>query len=143
MNSPGDRFVPPREMAAERPTPPQGSFTVQMENDAGRFREYSLRNREFSPRGKFTHPKGRFFPLREKIANNFTSSREKVREAHVSPVIHVFPGGGPSSSRYRMMSPMDKFPSLKEMVRNKHAFSRERVVEMERPVRRVIPPSQR
>ena len=39
-----------------------------------------------------------------------------------------------------MMSPMDKFTSPKDMLRNKHVFSRERVVEMERPVRCIIHP---
>ena len=138
MNSLGDGFVPPREKAVERPTPPRGRFTAPRENDVGRFRECSSRNRAFSPRGNFTPPnekvvrkvtvlrkkankpvfpkeraegkfprdeyrdrvislskrrfmpedritppKGRFFPPREKIANNFTSSREKAGERQV------------------------------------------------------------
>ena len=57
----------------------------------------------------------RFFPLREKIVDNFTSSREKAREGHVPPVIPIFPRGGPSSSR-------------------------EKFVEMERPLSCIIPP---
>ena len=39
-----------------------------------------------------------------------------------------------------MMSPMGKFTSSKDMVGNKLVFSRERVVEMERSVRCIIPP---
>ena len=39
-----------------------------------------------------------------------------------------------------MMSPRDKFTSLKDMVGNKPIFSRERVAEMERHVRCIIPP---
>ena len=39
-----------------------------------------------------------------------------------------------------MMSSRDKFTSLKDMVGNKLVFSRERVVEMERPVRCIVPP---
>ena len=39
-----------------------------------------------------------------------------------------------------MMSHKDKFTSPKDMVRNKHVFSRERVVKMERLVRCIIPP---
>ena len=38
-----------------------------------------------------------------------------------------------------MISPRDKFTSLKDMVGNKTVFSRETVVEMERPVRYIIP----
>ena len=39
-----------------------------------------------------------------------------------------------------MMSPREKFTSQKDMVGNKLVFSRERVVEMERFVRCIIPP---
>ena len=39
-----------------------------------------------------------------------------------------------------MMSPKDKFTSPKDMVRNKPVLSKERVVEMERHVRCIIPP---
>ena len=39
-----------------------------------------------------------------------------------------------------MMSSKDKLTSSKEKVRNKHVFSRERVTEMERHVRCIIPP---
>ena len=38
------------------------------------------------------------------------------------------------------MSPRDKFTSPKDMVGNKPVFSRGRIVEMERPVRCIIPP---
>ena len=55
MNSPGDRFVPLREMATKKPTPPRDRFIAPRDNDACRFSEYSSRNRAFSPRGKFTH----------------------------------------------------------------------------------------
>ena len=68
-----------------------------MENDTCRFRECSSRNKAFSPRGKFISPKGRFFLLREKIADNFTSSREKAREGHVPPIRLVLIGRGLSS----------------------------------------------
>ena len=74
------------------------------------------------PEDRITPPKGRFFPPREKIANNFTSLREKAREGHVPQIIPVFPVGGPSFSRYRMMFPRDKFPSPKDMVGNKPVF---------------------
>ena len=39
-----------------------------------------------------------------------------------------------------MMSPRDKFTSLKDMVGNKPFFSREKVAEKERPLRCIIPP---
>ena len=39
-----------------------------------------------------------------------------------------------------MMSPKEKFTSPKDMVGNKPVFSRKRVVEMERPMRCIIPP---
>ena len=157
MNSPRDRFLPPKEMAVERPTPPRGRFTSPRENNVGRFKECSSRNQAFSPRGKFTPPNdkvvgkvlvqegkfpragscnrvvslskkrflpknritcpnGRFFSLREKIADNFTSPRELAGKGHVPLVKHVFPGGGPSSPRYRMMSPKDKFNSLLQKI---------------------------
>ena len=145
MNSLGDDFVPPREKAVERPTPPWGRFTALRENDADKFRECSLRNKTFSlwdkftpphdkvvgkvtvlskkankpvfprkrakvrfprggcedrvvplskrrflPKDRITLPKGRFFPLREKIADNFMSSREKAGEGHVPLVRLVF-----------------------------------------------------
>ena len=92
-NSPDDEFIPPREKVVERPTPPWGRFNAPRENDTCRFRECSSRNIAFSPRGKFTPPKGRFYPPREKIADNFTSSRENAGERHVPPVIPIFPGG--------------------------------------------------
>ena len=56
MNSPRDRFLPPKEMVVERHTPPRGRFTTLRENNVGRFRECSSRNKAFSPRGKFTPP---------------------------------------------------------------------------------------
>ena len=108
MNSLEDEFVPPREKVVERHTLPWGRFTAPSESDEGMFRECSSRNRAFSPRGKFIPLKGRFFSLREKIADNFTSSMEKAGEGHIPLVIHVFPGGGLSSPRYRMMSPRTK-----------------------------------
>ena len=39
-----------------------------------------------------------------------------------------------------MMSPKEKFTSPKDMVGNKHVFSREKVAKMEKPVRCIIPP---
>ena len=39
-----------------------------------------------------------------------------------------------------MMSPRDKFTSPNDMVRNTHVFSKERVAEVERSVRCIIPP---
>ena len=194
MNSPRDEFVPSKEKAIERSTPPRGRFTAPRENDAGRFRECSSRNKAFSPRGKVSLPndkaigkvtvprkkankpiflrekdkgrflrggygdrvvllskrrflpkdritplKGRFFPPREKIADNFTSSREKAGEVHVPPVIPTFLRGGPSSLRYIMMFPRDKFTSPKHIVGNNPVFSRERVAKIERPMRCIIP----
>ena len=40
-----------------------------------------------------------------------------------------------------MISPRDKFASTKEMVGNRLLFSRERVADMERPVRCIVSPS--
>ena len=177
MNSLGCGFIPPREKAIERPTPPRGRFTTPRDNDAGRLRECSSRNRAFFSRGKVTPPndkatgkvtvprkkaskpvfprertesrfprggsgdrvvplskrrflpedritpsKGRFFPLREKIINNFTSLREKAGEGHVPPVRLVFPGGRPISPRYKMKPPRAKFTSPKDIVGNKLFF---------------------
>ena len=100
-----------------------------------------LKKQSYSLKGKFTHPKGRFFSSREKIADNFTSLREKTCERHIPPVRPILLGGGPSSLSYRMMSHRDKFTYPKDMVGiNKPVFSKERVVEMERPMRCIIPP---
>ena len=121
MNYPEDEFIPPKEKVVERPTHPWGRFTAPMENDADKFREGSSRNKAFSPRGGFCSS-------REKITNNFISLREKTWERHIPLVILVFPRGGPGSPRYKMMSPLDKFTSPKDMVGNKHVFSRERVI---------------
>ena len=59
-NSPEDEFVPLREKGTERTTSPWGRFISLRENDAGRFKECSLRKRACSPRGKFP-------PLNDKI----------------------------------------------------------------------------
>ena len=99
-----------------------------------------LSKRRFFLENRIAPPKGRFFPPREKTTNNFTSPRELAEEGHVPPVKPIFLGGGPSSPRYKMMSPKDKFTSQKDMVGNKPVFSKERVVEMERLVRCIIPP---
>ena len=48
--------------------------------------------------------------------------------------------GGPGSLRYIVMSFRYKFTSSKDMVGNKPVFSREEVVEKERPMRCIIPP---
>ena len=80
------------------------------------------RKRRFQPEDKFTPPKGRFFSLREKIADNFTSPREKIWERHIPLIRPIFPRDGPSSLRYRMMSHKDKFTSPKDMVENKLVF---------------------
>ena len=61
-------------------------------------------------------------------------------EGYVPQVRHVFPRGGPSSPRYRMMSLREKFTSTKDTVGNKPIFSRERIAKMERQVRCIIPP---
>ena len=50
------------------------------------------------------------------------SLREKAGEGHVLSVMPIFSGGGPNSTRYRMMSPKEKFTSPKDMVGNKHVF---------------------
>ena len=89
MNSPRDRFVLPRVMAVESPTPPRGRFTTPRENDEGRFRECSSRNRAFSPRGKFTH-------LNDKVVKKVTVPRKKANKP-VFPRKRVkgrFPTGG-------------------------------------------------
>ena len=44
-----------------------------------------LSKRRFMAEDRITAPKGRFFPPREKITDNFTSSKENVREGHVPP----------------------------------------------------------
>ena len=51
MNSPGDGFVHPREMAAERSIPPWGRFTTPKENNADRFRECFSRKHRLFPKG--------------------------------------------------------------------------------------------
>ena len=104
-----------------------------------RDRVVPLSKRRFLLEDRFTPPKGRFFSSREKIADNFTSLREKVEEGHVLPVKPIFLGGGLNSPRYRMMSLRDKFTSPKDMEGNKLVFSSEKVVEMERLVRCIIP----
>ena len=81
-----------------------------------------LSKRRFLPEDRITLPNGRFFLPREKIVDNYTSSREKAGEGHVPPVIPVFQGGGSSSPRYKIMSPMEKFTSPKDMVGNKPVF---------------------
>ena len=118
-----------------------------MERAEGRFprggsgdRVVPLCKRRFLLEDRITPPNGRFFPPREKIANNFTSLRELAGEGYVPPVKPVFLGDGPSSPRYKMMSPRDKFTYPKDMVGNKPVFSRERLAEMERFVRSIIPP---
>ena len=73
MNSPGDRFVPPKEKVIERPTPPWGRFTAPRENDVGRFRDCFSRNRAFSPRGKFTPPN-------DKVVGKVTIPRKKANK---------------------------------------------------------------
>ena len=50
-------------------------------------------------RDNFTSPRGRFFSSREKIADNFTSSRNLAGERHVSPTKIVFLRVGPNSPR--------------------------------------------
>ena len=57
--------------------------------------------------------------------DKFFSPMEKTGKVHVSPVIFIFPKGGPSSARYRVMSPRYKFISLKDMVGNKPFFFQE------------------
>ena len=47
----------------------------------------------------FTSLRGRFFSSKEKIANNFTFSRNLEGEKHVSSTIPVFLRGRPSSPR--------------------------------------------
>ena len=73
MNSRGDRFVSPKEMATEMPTPPWDRFTTPRENDASKFREYSSRNRDFFPRGKITPPN-------EKVVGKVIVPRKKANK---------------------------------------------------------------
>ena len=143
--SPRRKFTSPNGKAVRKVTVPRNKANKPVfprERAEGRFpgdgygdRVVPLCKRRFLLDDRITHPNGRFFPLREKIVDNFTSLREKAWEGHVPPVLHVFPRGGPGSLRYIMMSLWDKFTSTKDMVGNKVVFSRERVVEMERPVR--------
>ena len=154
---PRDKFTPLNDKVVGKVTVPRKKANKPIfprERAEGRFprggygdRVVPLSKRRFLPKDIITFPKGRFFLPREKIVDSFTSSREKAREGHVPPVRPVFLGGGPSSPRYRIMSPMDKFTSLKDMVGNKPVFSRKGVVEMERVLRCLIPskvsPSQR
>ena len=93
MKSPGDRFVPPKEKALERPTPPRGRFTTPRENDVGKFRDCSSRNRAFSPRGKFTPPNEKVVgkvTVPRKKANNPVFPRERAKG--------IFPRGGSRES---------------------------------------------
>ena len=66
-------------------------------------------------RDNFTSSRGRFFSSKEKIVDNFTSSRNMARERHVYLAKPVFLRGRPSSQR-------------------------EEVEEKEKSVRCIIPP---
>ena len=72
-NSSGNGFVPTREKATERPTPPWGRFSALRENDVGRFRECSSRNRAFSLKSKFT-------PQNDKAIGKVTVPRKKANK---------------------------------------------------------------
>ena len=151
------KLTPPNDKAIEEVTFPKKKASKPVfprERIGGIFprggsrdRLISLSKIRFLLEDIITPPKGRFSPLREKIAYNFTSPREKAGEGHVLPIRLVFPGRGPSPPRYKMMSPKDKFTSPKYLVENKPVFSKERVVEMEKIVRCIVPlrvsPSQR
>ena len=101
-----EEFILHKEKVIEKPTPPWRRFISPRENDVGRFIECSSRKRAFSPRGKFT-------PLNEKYVGKVNSPRKKARERHVSPLMPMFPKGGPISPRYRMMFTRDNFTSLR------------------------------
>ena len=58
-----------------------------------------LSKRRFLQEDRITSRRGILFSSREKIADNFTSPREKAGERHVSPTIPIFPRGRPSSLR--------------------------------------------
>ena len=173
MNS-SKEFIPRKGKVIERPTPPWGRFISPRENgenDAGRFRERSLRKTTFSLRGKFT-------PLNGKIVGKVNSLRIKAGERHVYHLKLMFPKGGPISPRYKMKftkdnftSPrgrlfslkeniVDKFTSLRNLERERHVFlaipiflrgrpssPRKEAADKEKHVRYIIPlvisPSQR
>ena len=120
MNSPRDRFVPPREMDVERPTTPLDRFTTLRENDVGRFRECSSRNIDFFPRDKIT-------PLNEKVLGKVIALRTNKNKL-VFPRERAegrFPRGGfrdrvvPLSKRRffpkdRITPPKGRFPKTED-----------------------------
>ena len=148
--SPRGKFTTPNDKVVGKVTVPRkkaNKLVFPRKRAEGRFPRDGFGNRVvplskirfFFSEDRITHLKGRFFPPREKIADNFTSPREKAGKGHVLPIKPVFSGGGPSSPRYIMISQRDIFTSPKDMVENKPIFSKEMVVEMERHVRCIIP----
>ena len=130
--SPRGKFTPPNEKVVGKvnfprkkvnnPVFPRERAEGRFSRDGYRDRVVPLSKRRFLPEDRITPPKGRSFPLIENIIDNFTSSREKAGKGHVPPIRHVFLRGRPSSPRYRMMSPRDKFTSPKDIVGNKPVF---------------------
>ena len=88
--SPRGKFTPLNDKALGKVTIPRKKANKPVfprEGAEGRFprggfrdRVVPLSKRRFLPKDRITPPNGRFFPLREKIVDNFTSSREKVGE---------------------------------------------------------------
>ena len=86
------KFTPPNDKVVGKVTVPrkkENKLVFPRERVEGRFprggsgdRVVPLSKRKFMIEDRITPPKGRFFPLREKITDNFTSSKEKVGEGH-------------------------------------------------------------
>ena len=137
---PRSKFTPLKEKVVGKVTVPRERAEGRCPRGGSRDKFVPLCKRRFLHEDIITLPKGKIFSPREKIADNFTSPRKKAKGGHVSLVKSIFPKGGPNSPRYRVISPRCKFTSLKNMVGNKPDFSREVVVEKERPMRCIIPP---
>ena len=83
------KFTPPNDKAVGKVIVPRkkaNKLVFPRERAEDRFPRGGSRDRvvplskiRFLPKDKITPPKGRFFPSREKIVDNFTSSREKAR----------------------------------------------------------------
>ena len=79
------KFTPPNDKAvgkvivprkkANKPVLTRERYEGKFERDGSRDRVVPLSKRRFLPKDRIIPPKGKFFPLREKIADNFTFSR--------------------------------------------------------------------
>ena len=111
---PRGKFTPLNDKAAGKVTIPREIAEGRCPRGEYEDRVVPLSKRRFLQEDRITPPKGKIFSLREKIADNFTSLRKKAREGHVSQVRPIFPKGGPSFLRYKMMFTRDKFISPRE-----------------------------